>query len=817
MKTLSTFLVLSLLLLNTLMAQEEIQGKINGSVKDANGEAMEFVTIMLLSAQDSSLVKGMVSDAQGNFMIENIPAGSYLVNATFVGAAKVYSPVFSINARQQEVKLPALIMKEDIKLLDEITVETTKPLITQEIDKMVINVESSAVSAGNNALEVLEKAPGVTINRQNDDIQLKGKSGVIVYIDGKQTYLSGQDVANLLRNTPSENIESIEIITNPSSKYDAAGNTGIINIKMKKNKNFGTNGTATLGGGYGRFEKANASLMLNHRVDKINVFGNYSYHHNRRFNDLNLERAIPHEGSITYFDQRSYRPSRYNGQNYRVGLDYFITKKSTLGVLVTGFNNNWSQFDALNESVISDENRNVIIRPTTKVDIENQGANLTGNLNFKHDFNEEGHELSIDMDYSRFDSDSYNYLLTTYQDANFNPVQSAEEVRNKMPSLIDIWALKSDYSLPLPNNAKLEMGLKSSYVQADNNLLFETRLDSSWDVDASKSNHFIYQENINAAYANYAGKLSDKTNIQLGLRAEHTHSKGNSVTLNEVVDRNYINLFPTFFLSHNADSSNVLNFSYSRRIDRPNYQQLNPFVFYLDPYTYQMGNPFLQPQFTHSVLLTHVYKSTLSSSIGYSRTTDVIVNEVPGQIAEENVAYVTSRNMATQDNVNLTISFPVKVTKWWNIQNNITTYYNRLNSSYMGEMFNFEVFAYNLYMANNFALGNGFSAELSGWYNSATQYGFWQTQPQGAFSLGLQKTMLDKKLRIKANINDPLWLNQFRAKINYQDINLNIHNQWESRVVRLSLTYNFGNQNVKAARQRSTGTEAERNRAGGEN
>jgi hypothetical protein len=207
----------------------------------------------------------------------------------------------------------------------------------------------------------------------------------------------------------------------------------------------------------------------------------------------------------------------------------------------------------------------------------------------------------------------------------------------------------------------------------------------------------------------------------------------------------------------------------------------------------------------------------LSSSIGYSRTTDVIVNEVPGQIAEENIAYVTSRNMATQDNVNLTISFPVKVTKWWNIQNNITTYYNRLNSSYMGEMFNFEVFAYNLYMANNFALGNGFSAELSGWYNSATQYGFWQTQPQGAFSLGLQKTMLDKKLRIKANINDPLWLNQFRAKINYQDINLNIHNQWESRVVRLSLTYNFGNQNVKAARQRSTGTEAERNRAGGEN
>ena len=734
-----------------------------------------------------------------------------------VGSTKVFSPVFTIHTDQQEVKVPDLIMEDDVRLLDEIKVESTKPLISQEIDKMVINVENSIVSSGNNALEVLEKAPGITIDRQNDEIKLRGKSGVIVYIDGKQTYLSGQEVANLLKNTPSESIEKIEIITNPSSKYDAAGNTGIINIKMKKNQNFGTNGTVSMGAGYGRFEKANGSLMLNNRMEKLNVFGNYSFNHSRGFNDMTLERIIPHQGSLTYFDQRSYRPNRFQGQSYRAGLDYFISRKSTFGVLVTGFRNNWSQIDAWNKSVISNESREVLIRPTTEMDVDNQWRNLTGNLNFKHEFNDQGHELSIDMDYSNYDSDRYTHLLTSFTNADHQPVKSDEEVRNNMPSGIDIWAFKTDYSLPLPNGKKLEMGLKSSYVEADNKLLFENFLETSWVVDAGKSNHFIYQENINAAYANFSAKLQSQTKLQIGLRAEHTHSRGNSVTLNEVVDRDYINLFPTFFLSHEADSNNVLNLSYSRRIDRPNYQQLNPFVYYLDPYTYEIGNPFLQPQFTHSVQLTHVYKNTLSSSIGYSRTTDVIVNGVPGQIPEKNTTFVTSENMAVQDNIHLTIGFPIKVRNWWNIQNNFTTYYNRLNSSYMDEMFNFDVFAYNLYMANNFVIGKGFSAEVSGWYNSPTVYGFTKAKAQGAFNLGIQKTMLDNKLTIKANINDPLWLNNFRGTIQYQDINININNKWESRVARLTLTYNFGNQNVKAARQRKTSTEEERNRAGGSN
>ncbi|MDQ3534426.1 MAG: TonB-dependent receptor family protein [Bacteroidota bacterium] len=814
MRTLFTFLLL-LFIINRGVAQDSVQGKISGVVKDNSGEPLEFVTVMLLSSSDSALVKGAASDMNGKYVIEDIAQGKFLIAASQVGFEKVYSEIFTIDKDHLKIEVPVLSMKEDVKLLQGVTVESNKPFIEQEIDRMVINVENSIVSSGNNVLEVLEKAPGVTIDRQNDQIQLKGKQGVIVLIDGKQTYLSGQDLSNLLKSTQSENIEKIEIITNPSSKYDASGNSGIINIKMKKNKIYGTNGSATVGAGYGKFAKKNSSLMLNHRVGKFNAFGNYSYTNNKSYQENVISRIIPFEGSITYFDQISQRPNQYIGNNYRGGLDWFITSKSTFGILLTGFYNDWSQDNAENRSVLRDENGNIILMPTTAVTIQDKRSNITGNLNYKYDFNGKGQELTVDFDYSRYDGDSYNNLVTNFTDGQNNMIQPTEEIRNFMPSAIDIWAMKSDYILPLENGSKFEAGLKSSYVQTNNNLLFENFLDNAWYLDESRSNQFKYKENINAAYINYGGKINDKTTFQLGLRLEQTQSEGNSVTMNQVVSKNYTNLFPTLFMTRNIDSSNVLNFSYSRRIDRPNYQDLNPFIFYLDPYTYQQGNPYLQPQFTHSVQVTHMFKNTLNTTLGASRTTDVIVHEVPGQIPEENITYVTTQNLATQDNINLTVSYPLKVKNWWSIQNNVTVLYNRYDSPYRGEQLNLNAVSWNAYVSNNFVLGNGFTAELAGWYNSRGIYGFFVSRPMGAFSLGVQKSMLDKKLTIKANINDPLFINRFWGHASFQDINLDVYSRWESRVARITLTYNFGNQNVKGSRQRSTGTEAERNRAGG--
>ncbi|MCK8491137.1 TonB-dependent receptor [Spirosoma sp. RP8] len=828
MKTTLYSLTLLLLTLTTSFGQILTRGHVSGQVNTGAGKPLEFATMMLVKAKDSTLVKGAISEATGKYIFENVGAGQYRVAAQQVGYRKIYSAVFVIDEAHPTHEVPALAMTEESKNLTEVNVVAKKPFIEQQVDRTVVNVENSIVASGNTALEVLEKAPGITIDRQNDQIQLKGKSGVIVYIDGKQTYLSQQEVANLLKNTPSDNIASIEIITNPGSKYDAAGNSGIINIKMKKNKNFGTNGTFIVGTGYGwannlsgvrdDLPKFNTSLNLNHREGKVNLFGNYSYANRQSYNSNQINRAIPYNGTVTYFDQYSSRPSQFIGHSYKAGLDYFVSKKSTVGVLVNGFSNDWSS-SGQNNTLISDENYRLTSKPTTKTDAQELLSNITGNVNYKYEFDGKGREWTVDADYVRYNGNNTNNLNTIYYNVDNGVTRPNQDVRNNMPSTINIMAFKTDYVHPMKNGGKFEAGLKSSFVKADNNTIYDTLRQETkqWLFDASRSNQFKYDENINAAYLNYAGQLGKKTKLQMGLRAEHTHSIGTSITLNQTVDRNYLNLFPTLFLSRQLDSTNTLNLSYSRRIDRPDYQNLNPFVFYLDPYTYQKGNPFLRPQYTNSVELTHVYKSAISTTLGFSRTTDFINRETPRQIPAENVTYVTPENLGSLDNINLSISFPVQVAKWWRMQNNISSYYTHYQTFYSGTPYEVKLVSYNLYTSNSFTINKTLSAELSGWYNSASQYGFYRAQPMGAFSLGIQKKVMEGKGNLKLNVNDPFWLNKFSGRAVVQDINFRVRSQWESRRIMLTFTYRFGNQNVKTARQRNSATSAEQSRVGGQN
>lgn len=820
------FYGLLLLTLSTASGQALTRGTVNGQVETATGKALEFTTMMLLKAKDSTLVKGAISDVEGKFAFENVGAGRYVVAAQQIGYRKTYSAPFAIDEAQPALELSKLVMADEAKNLTEVKVVAQKPFIEQQVDRTVVNVENSIVASGNTALEVLEKAPGVTIDRQNDQIQLKGKSGVIVYIDGKQTYLSQQEVSNLLKNTPSDNIASIEIITNPGSKYDAAGNSGIINIKMKKNKNFGTNGNFIVGTGYGwvnnpngvrdDLPKFNSSLNLNHREGKVNLFGNYSYTNRQSAQTNELNRVIPYNGRTTYFDQTSFRPNQFTGHSYKAGLDYFVSEKSTIGVLVNGFSNDWRS-NGQNVTLISNENRQLTSKAITQTSQGNQFSNVTGNINYKYDLGK-GREWTIDADYVHYGGDNNSNLSTSYSNAENVMIRPNQDVRNGMPSAINILAFKTDYVHPMKNNSKWEAGLKSSFVNADNNTIYDTLQQETqqWLFDASRSNQFKYDETINAGYINYAGKVG-KLKVQAGLRAEHTHSIGTSVTLNQTVDRSYLNVFPTLFLSRQLDTNNVLNLSYSRRIDRPDYQNLNPFVFYLDPYTYQKGNPFLRPQYTNSVELTHVYKNALTTTLNVSRTTDFINRETPRQIAAENITYVTPENLGHLDNISLNFSFPLPIAKWWRMQNNINTYYQNYQTVYSGAPYEVKIVAYNLYISNNFILNKTMSAEVSGWYNSASQYGFYRAQPMGGFSLGLQKKVMSEKGSLKLNVQDPFWLNKFNGRATVQDINFRVLSKWESRRIMLTFTYRFGNQNVKSARQRNSATSAEQSRAGGQN
>ncbi len=668
MKAISKLLTLSMLLISSsYMAQAQHsngpgneKGKINGIVTRTDSKPVEFATVTLLRAKDSSLVKGAIADVTGKYEFEGIKEGKYLVAAVNMGMKKNFSAQFTVNG--SPVKVPALVLSEDSRNLKEVNVTGKRPFIEQKADKMVVNVENSIVAAGGTAMEVLQQSPGVQVDK-DDNISMRGKNGVIIMIDGKPTNMSAQDVAQLLKNMPSSNVDQIELIANPSAKYDAAGNAGIINIKLKKNSNFGTNGSVNIGGGQGKLPKFNTGLNLNHRNKQINLYGSYNYNYNRNFEQLDILRDNLESKGRMMFDQHSYmdKTSHYHGG--KAGLDYFINKNHTVGVMVNLGKSTWEGLNESNTWIGNGENIDSSLM-TRGINLNNWNRQ-SYNVNYKGKLDSTGKEINIDLDYSRNFEDQNNRLFSSFRDASGKMHFRGDTTRSLQPSIINIKTIKIDYTHPLKKEAKIEAGIKLSFVDSDNDSRFDTLKGTSWEYDVNRSNHFLYKENVNAAYLNYS-KQFKKLGIQAGLRAEQTHVRGNSLTLNQINDTTYLNFFPSVFLSYNANKNHQWGLSYSRRLNRPSYDDLNPFEFYIDRYTKAGGNPYLRPQYSSNFDLTHTFRSFLTTAVGYSHTKDMLSRileaGVDPKTGDTTIVVYRYMNVATRDNVNLNISAPVPIT-----------------------------------------------------------------------------------------------------------------------------------------------------------
>lgn len=806
---LSALIVLAFILTAiTAVAQTKpTAGKINGNVIDGQKKPLDYVTISLLKAKDSSLVKSAFSDLSGQYGFENISEGEYLVSATMIGYKKAFSKAFSISSLKPVIALDPLQLITESKLLSEVSIVAQKPFIERKMDKLVLNVASSSSSAGNTALEVLEKAPGVTIDK-DDNISMKGKPGVLIMLDGKPTYMSSTDVANMLRNMQSDQIETIELITSPSARYDAAGTSGIINIKTKKSKNMGLNGTLTAGGGYGETSKYNGGTNLNFRKGKFNAFGNYNYANNGRINNLNLNREVDFQDTLTSFKQLNNWDNRRFSNSYKAGVDFFINANHTVGILVNGYDN--KNDEKSSNSTLRNNNFN----QSEAIDIiasnKETYSNIAYNMNYKGTLDTLGKELTIDLDYSNYNGmqdELRNNFYTLSSGSAKNPLY----IKNYAPSNINVRSIKADYTQPLSKATKLEAGVKTSWVKTDNDLLLARLSGTNWIADQDYTNHFIYDENIYAGYLNFATEIKN-TGIQLGLRAEQTQSTGNSVTKNELTERNYLEFFPSISLSQKISKDHQLGLSYSRRIDRPAYDNLNPFLNFLDEYTFQKGNPLLRPQFTSSFDLSHTYKGGITTSLNYSRTKDAMI-PVTEQEDETKRTYAIRRNIDLQEVLGLNIYAPIPVAKWWNINNNVQVFYMGFKAkSNSGEDLNSGQTAITYNMDHSFTVSKTFTAETSVQYQSPLQYGIFKIQSQTVLNAGLRKSFMDKKASIRLSINDIFNTRRERISTTYQNMNLNFTEKGETQVARLTLSYNFGKKDVKDARRRSTGLEDEAGR-----
>lgn len=809
----SLFTLFSFLFFLTTAFAGKDTGNITGKVADGDNKPVAYANVLLLAGVDSTLVKAEYTDEEGAFELSNIPAGTYWLSVTFVGMADYVSPPFTLGTGESKA-FPSITMHSAGIELAQVTVSARKPIVEVHADKTIFNIEGSINASGNNALELLRKAPGVVVDN-NDNIMMSGKNGVQVYIDGKPSPLSASDLAAFLKTMQASEIATIEIISNPSARYDAAGNAGIINIRLKKDKRLGANANVNLDYSVGHLPQYNGSINGNYRSKKVNVFGRLGYSDYQNQNYFGLYR----EQYGTAYDQQNNGKEDGSSPSLRLGADYFINDKNTVGILVDGKqsdnvwrNTSYTRIYQLGQSVVDS-----ILDAGSTQDFTRNNYNF--NLNYRFD-NAKGIILNVDADYGLYRNDGQEDQPNRYyngDNTNGEPFK-IKDFANNTETDIDITTFKIDHERPFAKG-QLGVGLKYANVETDNTFDFFNVLEGEKNLDTGRSRRFVYSENVNAAYVNYSRQFNDALGIQVGVRAEQTNSDGMltayvPITGDSVVERNYLDFFPSGGLTYQLNPMNSLALTYSRRIDRPSYQDLNPFENRLDEKTFEKGNPRLNAQYTHSIALSHTFKYMYTTTLSFSRTTDLISRIVDIDDRDSTASFITWLNLGEQTNTTLNFSVPVQLTKWLNLYFNVNGYRQHNTGDFGdGKVVDITAWAVNGFAQATVSLPYDLAFEMSGWYNSPSIWeGNFRTKHIGSMDAGIQKKLMNGNANLKLSVSDIFKTSNWAGESFFGDLYIRGGGGWDSRRFKLSFSYSFGNQQVGNARRRTTGLEDEKNR-----
>ena len=811
MRKILTSLTIALTAFSFAIQAQVRTGKITGTVIDGSTKTIESATITLLRAKDSSVAKMSVADKTGKYEFDAVPEGQYIVSITAVGHNKGFSEPFDINETNSAVTLKTIELIPQAKVIGEVTVTAKKPLIEQKLDRTIVNVEASVTNVGATAMEVLEKSPGISVDKDGN-ISLKGKQGVQIYIDGRPSYLAGNDLANYLRNMNASQLDQIEIMTNPPAKYDAAGNSGIINIKTKKTKQFGYNGSLSSNWSQGHYLKNSESFNFNYRKNKINLFTNLGYSNRKNFQELDIQRKFIDQNTKivkSLFDQVTNINEHNQSLNAKIGIDYFSTKKTTLGAVFSGFYNP-ETFSSRSNIYISNPAGVSQSQTLARANNDIKWKNFSTNLNFRHMFDSTGKELTADVDYLTYHSTDVQDLVNAYYNTVGQPTFRPDTLLGSLPQDIKIYSGKADYSHPLKKGAKFEAGWKTSFVKTDNDGVYNNLVNTLPILDSGRSNHFIYKENVNAAYVNYSRPFGKKWSSQFGLRVENTNSNGHSSGyefntaqdkfsfVNKYFKRNYIQLFPTAYIQYTLNEKNTFVLNYGRRINRPDYEDLNPFIHFLDKYTFEQGNPNLQPQFSHNIEVSHTYKGFLTTTLNFSKTTDIIT-EVLEQNTDKNETFVKKSNIASQRQYGISVSAGGEIKKWWTASIYVNVYNNLYKGIVNNDYVSVGATTGQLNISNQFKFAKTWSAELGGFYQSPAFEGVFKIKGLGVMNLGISKQIMKGKGTIRFSARDILNTQKASGVILYSNIDASFQQRRDSRQVALGFTYRFNKGKLKAS------------------
>lgn len=792
MKHLVLFSLIVLCSITSFSQQIEVQGML----KNGTEELKE--AYLVVYSKDTIALANAFSDEHGQFQFSTALVDSFFIKVDHEAIGAYISPMMPF---QQQLELQCTTTTT----IEEVTIIAQKPMIEKQPGALVLNVDQFLSATGSSAFEVLGMTPGVRISA-TDNISLNGKDGIVVQINSKQLPMSGSDLANYLRGIPASSIEKIECLHTPSSRQDAAG-TAIINIVLKKDQRLGTNGTYNGTYGQGIYPKTSHTVSINHRTKKAALFASYGYTYRKGFNDLQLDRHFYTNGIYNgSYLQKNYFSLPVQNHTARISGDFTANKNLTYGFSTTGVFSGHTRLGN-NTSDVIDSTGNDVSFFETYSETKDNWLNGTMNLYVKKGMDSLGSYFSMDSDFGYFTNHSDQKFITEYLDLKLQPIAPRYVLNGNLGGSLQLFSVKADVVKNWTKLGTIEAGLKSSRVIANNNVSFYDASSGTDVLDSTKSNHYIYGEHIQSAYFTWKRNLK-KFDFQGGLRAEYTAIEGEQLTTNQHNDTSYLQLFPTAFLGYNANENNQFELALGRRIDRPSYDQLNPFKFYLDPSTYKEGNPYLRPQTTYNIDFTYVLQQKYIFNANVGITSNNITEVIAPLTNEEKLTVQTNVNLKRAMLYSLTCSAPIDITKWWKMNVSLTGYY-ALYSGNVAQttLQNQGSPVGDVTVLSNFVVNKGWNFEWNFSYHSKEVYAFDHIQSITFTSIAAQKKFNSGKCLLKMALTDVFFTNAIRANVAFTDYNESFVVRRDTRVATLSFTYKIGQTNIQTSKRRVGGAE----------
>ncbi|MCH7411325.1 outer membrane beta-barrel protein [Belliella sp. DSM 111904] len=774
-----------------------------GKVKDNQGEPLPFANVVLLHSESRLILVGAVTDFDGNFeMVTSTEFKEAIFKVSAIGFDSYEEVV-----KSSQKNLGTILLKEEISTLEEVTVKASRPEITVFEDKTLVNVEGSAMAEGSNALQIIGRSPGVFIDNDNR-IQLNGKSGVLVMIDDKQTYMSPGDLASYLTGMPADNIKSIEIIANPSAKFDAEGAGGVINIRLKKNNMNGTHGSMQIGGGYNGLPNRLVNTSLNHKSGKWRSSLNLNYSNQGNLNTMQTQRNFAGSESSSSLNQEANTKRTQESMLGTASLDYDINDKHSLGgnLQVNHFNQR-DKIDAMTDIQIKGQQNN------DNLNTNNEGSQLTdrafANIHYIGLLDTLGTKLTADLDYSIMGANNQNQLSNVYTTGK-DGISSSNILDMNNEMYYSILTTKVDFLLPLQNGSRIETGIKGSWVKSQNDLTIDRKFEDENVEPISYLNNFRYGENVWAAYVNYGGSLSKKVNLQAGLRAEHTSLIGRQLVTGELNSSKYLDWFPSIFIGQKVSDNYQINYNINRRLTRPNYRFLNPAVFFLDELTQEQGNPELTPMYAHTAEVSQVWKNAYQFTLGYTYTTDII-QVIALQDDQTRVTTLQMKNLENMHNFSARMILPIEITPWWTTNNMLQAFYNSFNSQIGNDMLENTAFSIMARTQHNITLPGNFKLEMMGMYVGPQVQGAFRFKGFAYLDAGISKSWRNDQYNLSVTGRDIFRSQHFRGEMQFANVDTRFSQYFSLQGVRLTFRYKFSNGQSFSVSQRS-GSSEERSR-----